>query len=77
MKSTEKKNSAPLTETERLRCVIKILENDVKEAREGGVKKFAHFLIDQARDGVIHISDLPDYVCKFLREKENDDTCDC
>lgn len=36
--------------------------SDVKEAREDGVKKFAHLLIDQARDGVIHISDLPDYV---------------
>lgn len=73
MKSTEKKNSAPLTEAERLRCVIKILENDVKEAREDGVKKFAHFLIDQARDGEIHISDLPDYVCEFLEKREKED----
>ncbi len=55
----------PLTETERLRCVIRILENDVKEARRESVKKFAHFLIDHARKGVINTSDLPDYVCEF------------
>lgn len=60
----------PLTETERLRCVIKILEKDVKEAREDGVKAFAHFLIDKAKDGVITISDLPDLVCEFRERNE-------
>lgn len=56
----------PLTETERLRCVIRILENDVKKARTESVKKFAHFLIDHARKGVIHTSDLPDLFYEFF-----------
>ena len=60
----------PLTEAERLRRVIRILEKDVKEAREDGVREFAHFLIDNAKDGVIDISDLPDLVCDFWVRSE-------
>ena len=54
-----------MTEAERYKCVIKILEDDVKQAREKAVKEFSHFLIDNA-DGSIHISDLPDMVVDFL-----------
>ena len=33
---------------------------------EEAVKEFAHFLIDNAQGGEIHISDLPDLVVEFL-----------
>ena len=59
-----------MTEAERYKCVIKILEDDVKQAREKAVKEFAHFLIDNA-DGVIHAFDLPDMVVEFLNGRED------
>ena len=37
--------------------------------REQTVKDFAHFLIDRASGGEIHISDLPELVIEFLEEQ--------
>ena len=60
-------------EIERYKGVIKILENDVKDAWESAVKEFAHLIIDKAESGgVIHAMDIPDYVVDFLKEKKNE-----
>ena len=53
-------------ESERYLHSIKLLENDVKTAKEEAVKEFGHFLIDEAEGGKIHTIDIPDYVQEFL-----------
>ena len=58
-------------EIERYKGVIKLLERDVANAKTEGVKEFAHLLIDKAEPGgVIHVSDIPDYVIELQEGKK-------
>lgn len=47
-------------EIDRYKGVIKILEKDVAEARNEGVKELAHQLIDKAEKGIVWVFDIVD-----------------
>ena len=47
-------------EIDRYKGVIKILEKDVAEARNEGVKELAHQLIDKAEKGIVWVFDVVD-----------------
>lgn len=49
---------------------MKNKQSNIEDAKAEAVKKFAHFLIDAASGGEIHISDLPDLVIEFLEEHD-------
>lgn len=51
--------------------INKELEAYIKEEKCEAVKEFAKFLIDKSENGVIHISDLPDYVVEKNKEVGN------
>ena len=41
-----------------------------REAKAESYKEFAKFLIDKASKGLIHVSDLPDFVKEMVGEEE-------
>lgn len=57
-------------EIERLRHSIKLLEKDVKGAKDEGAKEFAKFLIDTCGDAVVLTRDLHDYVIEMESESD-------
>lgn len=63
------------SEIERLKgstVVNNIMESQriKREAKAESYKEFAKFLIDKASKGLIHVSDLPDFVKEMVGEEE-------
>ena len=50
----------------------KNIEVDINLAKSEAIKKFANFVIDRSRNGVIQISDIPDLVKEMTEENENE-----
>ena len=42
-----------------------------KNGYEAGVKEFGKMLIDKSVNGIINISDIPDYVVEMTEDREN------
>lgn len=53
---------------ERYKCVIKLLEADVAEARRDAFKALGHRLIDMAdSDGAVYVGDICNMAVEFMR----------
>ena len=82
MKSTEKKNSAPMSEEDffSVRMLALGIKEKYSKAGEKMARDFVSFVLDKRLErGTLEGLYLPLLLCEFLekREKEDADTCDC
>lgn len=55
---------------ERYKSVIRLLESDIKTAKSEAIKEFAKFIIDKSENGIIRVSDIPDYAVEITEARD-------